>query len=255
MQSAPYRSSFDRRYDSPRRRGRALLLALALHALAIVGLILFAPIPSALRKVEHELKAFQVPSQVDAEGSKKPEPRKKVTPEKKKAAAAGAPPTPRPPVPPAAPVVDPPPNMVLLSRDAFAAADIGKMARPVGKEGTAGTQSGQDSASVVGPGDGPGGQRLYNAEWYVEPTHAELAYYLPGGRAPPGWGMIACRTIEDFRVDDCQQIGESPPGSGLSRALRQAAWQFRVRPPRVGGKSMVGAWVRIRFDFTEKKAN
>ena len=144
----------------------------------------------------------------------------------------------------------------------FDAADIGAIRSPaapntddtaVGDELAGnGQESGPDSGSVYGPGEGPSGARLYNAEWYREPSRAELAGYMPAGSPPVGWAMIACHTIADYRVENCRELGESPVGLGRARALRQAAWQFRVRPPRIGGRRLIGTWVRIRFDFVQE---
>ncbi len=122
-----------------------------------------------------------------------------------------------------------------------------------GETGTGSTGSGSGRGDTRGAGTGPGGEQLYNAEWVREPTNAELAYYLPRGAPSGAWAEIACRTLPGFRVDQCQELGQSPSGLGLGGSMRQAAWQFRVRPPRVGGKTLVGAWVRIRISFTGRQ--
>ena len=58
------------------------------------------------------------------------------------------------------------------------------------------------------------------------------------------------QTVERFHVDNCRALGDDPPGSGLAQAIRKAAWQFLVRPPRIDGKPIIGAWVRIRIEIT-----
>jgi protein TonB len=97
-------------------------------------------------------------------------------------------------------------------------------------------------------GTAPNGAPMYAAAWYREPTHQELAGYLSTATGP-AWGLIACKTVADYRVEDCVGLDEYPEGSHMLRAVLAAAWQFRVRPPRVGGVSQVGDWVRIRIDY------
>jgi protein TonB len=92
---------------------------------------------------------------------------------------------------------------------------------------------------------------LYKAEWHREPTSAELWGYITNKSVEPGsWAEVACQTIPDNRVENCQSLGESPLGSGLGKAMRLAGWQFRVRPPRIDGKPQVGSWVKIHIEFT-----
>jgi protein TonB len=97
-------------------------------------------------------------------------------------------------------------------------------------------------------GTAPNGEPLYKAAWYKRPTDDELDGYLSTASGP-GWGLIACRTAPDYRVEDCVPLAEYPQGSMMNRAILAATWQFKVRPPRRGGKSLVGSWVRIRIDY------
>ena len=97
-------------------------------------------------------------------------------------------------------------------------------------------------------GTAPNGEPLYAAEWYREPDHHMLGTYLSTASGP-GWGLIACRTAPDYRVEDCVGLGEYPEGSQIERSVLAAAWEFRVRPPRRGGMPLVGSWVRIRIDY------
>lgn len=241
-------------YQHPSYRGRAsrrsritsALLALAVVALVIWLLIRMGVIPSPVRETSPTLSTFDV------------------TPGRQVAAAAAPasakahratskqppPPTRVPPPPPVPmPLATPAPRMLTLSKDEFAATDIGHIKGSADAGAAEGADDGKDSVAAYGPGEGPGGARLYNAQWYREPTHAEIAFYIKSD-IPSSVAYIACQTLPDYRVENCRELGETPPGSGLARALRQAAWQFRVRPPRLGGKPLIGAWVRIRFDFT-----
>ena len=146
---------------------------------------------------------------------------------------------------PVKPTIAPPPTQpkkekpwLEMSSDDMAASDISKLS-------SAGTGGAGDSEVV---GKGPNGEAMYAAEWAREPTDAELAGYLPKN-APDGYGLIACKTAPQNRVEDCIELDNSPPGSHLASAVRQAAWQFRVRPPRKGGRPLIGSWVRIRIDY------
>ena len=162
---------------------------------------------------------------------------------------------PHPRLPPVKPTITLKPLPILEVDKAFLdAADISKLGSNAPGAGQLAEGSAPGDSERVGTG--PNGEPLYAAEWYREPTDTEVNAYLPktlpeGG----GWGMIACRTAPRFRVEDCVELGQGPAGSHLAGAARQAAWQFLVRPPRVGGKPLVGEWVRIRIDWTFRESS
>lgn len=221
------------RRDLLGRRAAGIVAAIIVHILGF--LLLLSLSPQTLRMLKPELKSFPLLSI-----SEKPAPKQAASASPRRRETVKTPP---PETPPPTPT---PLKMMIVSSEVFKASDISKIhpqqADSAPGAGNPGTGDGE------GPGEGPGGEKLYPADWYVEPTRAEMAYYLKENRQA-GWGMIACRTVPNFRVEDCQELGESPRGSGLARSLRQAAWQFKIRPPRIGGKPQMGVWVRILFDF------
>ena len=236
-------------YDRPPLRRRASGLALALGAnllllFVLLGLGRFAPqAPKGSRPLIVDLlpdKASEAASAAASEEVRRPERRE----------LAERPPSsplkPPPIVLPAKPTIVPPPApsprplpWLEMTKEEYAASDVGKLAK-------AGSGSGEGDSDVVGRG--PRGELLYAAEWARHPTDAELGGYLPRN-APDGFGLIACRTAPNNRVEDCIELDQEPRGSHLASAVRQAAWQFRVRPPRKNGRALVGSWVQIRIDY------
>lgn len=222
----------------------AVILTLLIEGLLLWAILDLAVQPLGKREGATRLVAFSLePAAKKAEAAK-------ASPERKTQK-----PVPRATVPPPIPKAPPPsPNkgFVPMSHADLIAGDIGKLPAP---ESKAVASAGGAGDTPTMAGSAPGGQPLYRAEWYREPRDGELALYLPKDRPLGSWAVIACKTIEHYHVENCQAMGESPPGSGIARAMRQAAWQFLIRPPRVGSKPLIGAWVGIRFDFVKEKAS
>jgi len=231
------------RWLPDRRRATSFALALAVEILLIVVLLVFGPRVTIAPKAKRPDTFTLVPP--DDTATEPDRARKADNSPKPK--SASAPPSTLPPdvAPPqkAPPPPVPLPGVLPIQLGGF---DISKI-KGSGQGDAAG--DGEDSKLAYGPGLGPGGMPLYRAEWYREPTDAELNGYVKNMPRGGGWAMIACKTVANYHVENCQSIGESPLGSGLGRDMRLAAWQFLVRPPRRGGKPLIGSWVSIRIDF------
>ena len=250
--------SYLNRSDSTRRRRMAAFVLTVLAHVLIVWVLLHLTPSLTSRVLERTLSTFQVtapppPPQVAQAITEKPTPKRTGGSE-----ARGKAPTPAAPAPPAVKAPVSPLGLLPGGMTLFEAADIGKLPqhpedRETGGNGD-GAGKGRGGAAVYGPGEGPGGEQLYDVDWVKRPTDAELSPFLPANVPAGSWAIIACRMVENYRVENCRALSESPIGSGIARGLRLASWQFRVFPPRVGTKKIIGGWVRIRMDFTQGAA-
>lgn len=226
------------------RRAIGITVALAIEALLLLMLLAMGirdepePVPMA------EVSTFDVqdaaaPDSPPAEDEEMPsalEPETRPVPEQVPQPTAAPEPAPAP-LPPAA--VIPRPVPAAPARPPSPAANAPVYGPP------APTNRPRDSTRV---GTAPGGQPLYAAAWHRRPRDDEMRGYL--STADPGYAVIACRTVPDYRVEDCVLESEWPQGAGMGRAVMAMAWQFRVRPPMLGGRYQVGEWVRIRISYT-----
>jgi len=208
-----------------------------LHALLLTLLVLLNPQGEPGRRGPTSMLAFNVPAPQAAQPKPAPVPKPAITPPQRTAG---------PPVPD---VVFPnaPPAKWTIGDPALTGFDLARTQRA--------EPAPAEYAVAVGPpdtqpiGTAPDGSPLYPAEWQREPTQAELSFYIKDKGRPGAWGVIACRTVARFKVEDCRPIAESP-GSGMAYAVGEAAWQFRVKPPRIKGEFQTGTWVQIRIDIT-----
>lgn len=218
-----------------RRRVAGVVLALAIE-IGVVLLLLYLG-PPKFGRPEGDGRPNTFVLTPDAQEKKASKTQSK---QQRKATVTKAAPPP-PPVPPVP--IGHIPGLIELSHDEFAAADIGKIKSAPGAD-KGELASGEGDSEAIGTG--PHGEPLYKAEWYREPTSAETGPYIPKGLRS-GSALIACKTAPKYRVEDCVILGDRPPGTGLARGIRDAAFQFRVIPPRKGGQPLIGAWVQILF--------
>ena len=233
---------------SLRRRLAGMAAALAINALLLLMLLTLAPYTPGRKTDEGALITFTVSPPAPPSTEQKAAPQPTVHAE-----ARSVP----PPVPPPVPVTSLSDlGLIHMSHDELAQVDSAMRAPAVSRAPSQSASNDEGSHSGDTPtasGQGPHGETLYKAAWFREPTNAELGTYLPA-HAPQGYGTIACRTVARYHVEDCVALDESPFGSGLSRAVLNAAWQFLVLPPRIGGRTMIGSWVSIRIAYRTERA-
>ena len=235
-----YRLTFAYERSPLQRRASGLALAIGVNVGLLLLLLTLGRLAPEARKAGEALIVDLAPQSDSASSWKKSQVAEKV------ATRSETKPLPKPPpiVLPSKPTIavpqtapEKPAPFIEMSSADMAAGDLRNVSKNSGSDG--------DSQVV---GTGPNGEVLYAAEWAREPTDAELSGYLPRN-APEGYGLVACKTIPGDRVEDCIELDQQPRGSHLASAVRQAAWQFRVRPPRKNGVPLIGSWVRIEIDY------
>jgi len=235
-------------YDSPTRsRYIAALLSLGICALLLLAILSMAALSIQKGESSNLLTAIKLtppPKEVlKSHAGAKSKPKATTVPHEAQAAIK---------LPPHVDIKNPnkvewPPGFIHMSHADLANSDISKYhsAAPGGNGNENGGGGGH------GGDNGPGESSFYNVEWYRKPPRNALENYMRPGQNPGRMATIECRMIENYHVDDCHEVSEVPRGTGMARVLREASWQFEVRPPRLNGKTLLGTRVHITYTFNE----
>jgi periplasmic protein TonB len=228
------------------RRATGLAVALALELLLLLALLSLSqsvppPAEPLLTEVDLSAQDYADPAPEEPEHeTDQPPPDASATPSETPTPTLQPAPAPAAVIPlPQAPAVPPPIESPAPARPEVR---LGPVQGPPNRA----PRSSSDSERV---GTAPNGEPLYAARWYREPGE-EFRGFLSA--ASPGWGLMACRTVPNYYVTDCIPLGETP-GSMLNRSMLAGSGQLRVRPPQLGGRLLVGSWVRIRIDYTVRR--
>lgn len=248
---------------SQRRKLASLAIAIALEGLILLLLLTLGTQIAGVEGGGKEITTFEAvefaappapePETVEESAEETPQEDQPVAdqpvPQPQRPSPLALSPRPAPPPPPPAPPQQPetPPSPQPSARP-----KIGARINPNRGYGPVDTGNPRTAGDSERVGTAPNGEPLFAARWYREPTDSELAGYLSTANGP-GYALIACRTVPDYYVEDCVLLSEGPQGSMIGRAVLAAAWQFRVRPARIGGREQFGSWVRIRIDYTVRQ--
>lgn len=255
------------RDTAQRRKLASLAIALALEALILLLLLTLGTTIAGVEDGGEEITTFEAVEfaappapepEAAAEASEAPTPQENAPvtaqplpqPLRPSPLALNPQPAPPPP-PPAPPQPQPSPDQ---PPQPSARPKIGARVNPNRSYGPADTGNPRTAGDSERVGTAPNGEPLYAARWYREPTDQELAGYLSTANGP-GYALIACKTVDGYYVEDCVLLSEGPQGSQIGRAVMAAAWQFRVRPARIGGREQFGSWVRIRIDYSIRRGS
>lgn len=238
------------------RRSTGLVVALLLEVLLILAIWSLSQSKDVPQFSGELVTTFDASDEAETSDEPEPAKQKDAEPTPQKPAAETAQPVIQPPAQaqpqpaPTTPPFIPIPSKQMQQADISGVTKAKAVIRPgAPMQGPPNTPSSSDSKRV---GTAPNGEPLYAASWYRKPYQSELSGFLSTANGP-GWGLIACKTAPDYRVEDCVVVDEQPNNSNYGRAVLAASWQFQVRPPRVGGRSQIGAWVRIMiYDRIDK---
>ena len=207
MRRAGFQLTSGGRLGRVRDRLPALLFVLAVHIGLAFMLWTLAP-PEWRKKLEPMTRSFEVRAIAESKTQK-------AAPKAAPPKTAPEPPRPKPLrpriEPPKVPPLDPDMKLGLQMSESFDLAQVPRRAPEVTASAAGTGGEGPAAAAGEGPGEGPGGVTLYNADWQREPTTAELGGYLRPGMPRSGYGMIACRTVAGFRVEDLSSCRNRPP--------------------------------------------